>query len=50
MDKFEEGSKGTANPLRAYAMASSGDNFSSFKEICETPLLVFEPSQSNVLE
>jgi len=28
--KIEEGSKGTSNPLRAYAVASSGDNFSSF--------------------
>jgi hypothetical protein len=27
---FEEGPKGTLNSLRAYAMASSGDNFSSF--------------------
>jgi hypothetical protein len=29
-DKIEEGSKGTSNPLRAYVVASSGKNFSSF--------------------
>jgi hypothetical protein len=28
--EIEEGSKGIENPLRAYAVASSGDNFSSF--------------------
>ena len=28
-EKIEEGSKGTANPLRAWARASSGEVFSS---------------------
>jgi len=29
-DKIVEGSKGTVDPLRAYARASSGNTFSSF--------------------